>query len=230
MIDALPVELLSSIFFICVHSDCTPPEHLSWVNQRWRRVAIGFAQLWTDVYYGAKEDIPRMSVFLERSGTMPFDVELRVTRAALADDVSATCLASVLSPHFHRAQSLHLAQYDGWKNVESPYPATETEFSEGVNRLFQMIHDPSRTTSLRGFQIFSSLYSDVIFPTFLEHAQLQRLATENISFRSVEKALEASSQTLLSLRVYFIQAEDFPIERFITAFQEHVLAHGRGFR
>ena len=80
MIDALPVELLSSIFFICVHGHCTPPEHLSWVSKRWRRVAIGFAQLWTDVYYGAKEDIPRMSVFLERSGTTPFDVELRVKR------------------------------------------------------------------------------------------------------------------------------------------------------
>jgi len=217
MIDALPVELLSSIFFICVHGHCTPPEHLSWVSKRWRRVAIGFAQLWTDVYYGAKEDIPRMSVFLERSGTTPFDVELRVTRAVLADAVSATCLASVLSPHFHRARSLHLAQYDGWKSVESPYPATETEFSEGVNRLFQMIHDPSRSTSLREFQIFSSLYSGVTFPTFLEHTQLQRLATENISFDSVEKAFEMSSQTLVSLRVYFIQAEDFPIERFITA-------------
>jgi len=158
-----------------------------------------------------------MLVFLERNRTTPFNVELRVTCTELEDDESASYLASVLEPHFHRIQSLHLIQYEGWRTVECADSHAESAFADGVNGLFRLINSAGRSNLLREFRISSSLPCNAVFPDFLEHARLQVLAAENVSLDGMEKALDASSQTLVSLRVSFIRTWNFPIENFITA-------------
>lgn len=111
--------------------------HLSWVNNRWRYVAVNSFQLWTDIYYGADADMPRMLVCLERSGTAPVSLEMRVTRTTLIDDVSLTSLISTLLPHFHRVRAFRQSQYEGGK-PSSRWEATRRRNSSAACSDFSM--------------------------------------------------------------------------------------------
>ena len=214
--DGLPFELLSTIFSICVRHRNIQPEHLSWVNRYWRRVALNSAKLWTDVYYGAEIDIPRMLVYLERSCHAPLRVEMDVTRATLIEEVSASCLISILSPHFHRVQAFSLAQFDGWRTVEPPYNGSNVDFARALSNFLQNIHPSTRGVSLQAFGIYTERQLSVTLPSFLENAQLRHLDSENIDFRSMKMALEASSHSLVSLRLIYDHTSEFCIDQFIS--------------
>jgi hypothetical protein len=222
----LPLELLSSIFSICVHDHRIPPERLSWVDKYWRYVAFNSSQLWSEVYYGAEVDMPRMLACLERSGTAPVNLEMNVTRTALTDNISAACLISMLSPHFHRVRAFHLSQYEGWKTVESPGgDMDDAEFTVALVRFLDMIHDPDQSLSLQEFRIFSRQRLHIRSPTFLKSASLQRVSTENVVFFGMREALDASSQTIVSLRIIYQPAKEVRIHSCIPTFR--IFAHLR---
>lgn len=107
--NGLPFELLSWIFSICWDDHSVPPERVALVNKYWRHVAINSSQLWTDVYYDEEADIPRMSLCLKRSGNLPVNLVMNVTRTEIEDFACITTLCSIISPHFHRVRTFRLS-------------------------------------------------------------------------------------------------------------------------
>ena len=81
----LPTELLARIFLMVRNEAGRAPDgavlsnwiQVSWVCQRWRRIATTTPALWANIYLGRDlENVSWLRVFLERAKRMPLDITL----------------------------------------------------------------------------------------------------------------------------------------------------------
>lgn len=81
-IDDLPVEIMSKIFMMVGWGPHDPDlgmmlrMRLTWVNRRWREIAINTQHLWNTIWFRDHFPYNRSLLFLERAGTSPLDIRL----------------------------------------------------------------------------------------------------------------------------------------------------------
>jgi hypothetical protein len=125
----IPLEVLSGIFIFCAdnsssnsNSKCfdvtQAPIQLSFVCNKWRRLAISMSQLWSSIslkggheyvlssgrsqtYYSRSIQTDMLSTWLLRSGSSPLTLGIDATW--LEHDALTSCIALMI-PHSHRCQ------------------------------------------------------------------------------------------------------------------------------
>ena len=124
---SLPFELISDIFYICAKQLHVPPEFLSSVDGHLRAAALQSSRLWSDIYW--EPSINPKSIYqqekalayLERSGSSPVTLELRITGEFLKDDQLQEDVALRLCSHLHHIRSLAIFEKQGlnesWSDV-----------------------------------------------------------------------------------------------------------------
>ena len=111
---SLPFELISDIFNICVKQLHVPAEVVSSLDRHLRATALQSATLWSDIYWEPSADPDsthqhdKALAYLERSGTTPVSLELRITEEFLNDEQLQEVVVLRLCSHLHHIRSLVL--------------------------------------------------------------------------------------------------------------------------
>ncbi|KAG8953265.1 hypothetical protein FRC04_002675 [Tulasnella sp. 424] len=219
MMDALPVELVSSIFHWVVHST-TPSSspspaslhrdaykkalRLSHINQRLRDVAIGCPSLWTSVGITHDSHHQDSTTCLHRSKACPIDIHLDARRLP---PQKVTTVAGDFAKHVER-----------WFDAELNFEKTPADVTEDLVRLFDQAFATRPASALKSLQIVlprSSGTSRVVSPP--EAETLERLALKNLGLNWAK----ASFPSLKELRLTGINGPEAPSLHQFTVLLEN---------
>lgn len=216
--DALPVELVSSIFHWVVHSapSSSPSPasshrdayrkalSLSHVNQRLRDVAIGCPSLWTSVGITHDSHHQDSTTCLHRSKACPIDIHLDASR---------------LPPQKVASVAADFARHvDRWFNAELNFEKSPADVTEDLVHLFDRAFATQPAPALKSLQIAlprSSGTSRAVSPP--EAERLESLSLKNLGFNWAKAAFPS----LKELRLTGINGPEAPSLHQLTILLEN---------